>query len=104
MPSRTGRISNSSTRVSPENGRCLRYAIISLLLSEGLSRMDYANRFRADPLDELLELAELKRNGLATFSTGPIRLNEAGIARPDTFGPWLYSAKVRGLMESYQSC
>jgi len=81
-----------------------RYAIISLLLCEGLSRTGYAKRFRGDPLDDLPELADLERNGLTTISADRIRLNEAGIERSDTIGPWLYSAKVLRLMESYESC
>lgn len=81
-----------------------RYVIVSLLLREGLSRSDYAKRFGGDPLHDLPELTELERSELATFSTDRIRLNEAGIERSDTIGPWLYSAKVRRLMESYQSC
>jgi len=81
-----------------------RYVIVSLLLCEGLSRLDYARRFGGDPLDDLPELTELERNGLTTFSTDQIRLNEAGIERSDTIGPWLYSAKVHRLMESYQTC
>lgn len=81
-----------------------RYVIISLLLCEGLSRSDYAKRFRGDPLDDLPELADLERNGLATFSADRVRLSQAGIERSDTIGPWLYSAKVRRLMESYRSC
>lgn len=81
-----------------------RYVIISLLLCEGLSRPGYAKRFGRDPLDDLSELAELQRNGLATFSADRIRLNEAGVERSDNIGPWLYSAKVRRLMESYKLC
>jgi len=81
-----------------------RYVIISLLLCEGLNRLDYAERFGSDPLEDLTELAELDRNGLATFSADRICLNEAGIERSDTIGPWLYSAKVRKLMGAYESC
>jgi len=81
-----------------------RYVIISLLLCEGLNRRDYTERFGSDPLDDLPELTELERSGLATFSSDRIRLNEAGIERSDMIGPWLYSAKVRGLMGSYQPC
>jgi oxygen-independent coproporphyrinogen-3 oxidase len=79
-----------------------RYVIQSLLSGEGLVFAAYRRRFGTAVLDDLPELAELGRHDLAVGTAEGLLLTEAGIERSDTVGPWLFSAPVRGLMESYQ--
>ena len=78
-----------------------RHVIQSLLAPEGLDLAGYARRFgTAAPVD-LPELQELEPLGLATSSDAVLRLTAAGVERSDALGPWLYSARVRGLMGDY---
>jgi oxygen-independent coproporphyrinogen-3 oxidase len=69
-------------------------------ISSNLS--SYRARFGCDALDDLPDLAELVEHGLARQSAGLLQLTEAGLERSDTIGPWLYSARVRRLMEAYE--
>lgn len=78
-----------------------RHVIQSLLSGEGLDRADYAARFATDPFDDLPELAALEELGLAVHSAGRMALTETGLERSDAIGPWLYSERVRRLMEDY---
>ncbi len=78
-----------------------RHMILSLLPCEGMARRDYLDRFGGDVLEDFPELNALTTLGLATFDEARIRLTPAGIERSDAIGPWLYSAKVKGLMENY---
>jgi oxygen-independent coproporphyrinogen III oxidase len=84
-----------------EEDRRRRFVILSLLQCEGLSRPDYAAKFGGDVLDDLPQLAELDALHWATVEADRIRLTAAGLERSDAIGPWLYSAKVQTLMESF---
>lgn len=86
----------------PEEDRRRRFAILSLLQSDGLSRTEYARQFGADVLAELPELLILEERGLAKSSPDSVRLTDAGMERSDAIGPWLYSAHVRNLMQQYE--
>ncbi|MCG8587360.1 MAG: STM4012 family radical SAM protein, partial [Pirellulales bacterium] len=79
-----------------------RFAIISLLQSEGLSRHDYHVRFGGDVCDDLPEFLVLEKLELATFCAERVQLTAAGLQRSDAIGPWLYSDKVRHRMEQYE--
>ena len=79
-----------------------RYAIISLLQAQGVSRDDYQRMFGGDILLELPEFAELASATLADISDGHIVLTPAGLERSDAIGPWLYSDRVRRRMDQYQ--
>jgi oxygen-independent coproporphyrinogen-3 oxidase len=79
-----------------------RYVILSLLQTEGMSRADYERRFETEALADLPQLRELQKLGLMTVSEDHLRLTAAGVERSDAIGPWLFSEKVRRLMESYQ--
>ena len=79
-----------------------RYVIISLLQAEGISRPAYLARFHTNPLDDLPQLVELQQRGLAEIAADRIRLTPDGLERSDVIGPWLFSSKVRRLMESYE--
>jgi oxygen-independent coproporphyrinogen-3 oxidase len=78
-----------------------RHVIQSLLSGEGLDRAEYASRFGADPLDHLPALSDLRDWGLAACSLDRLELTESGLERSDAIGPWLYSDRVRRLMEEY---
>ena len=79
-----------------------RYLVQSVLQADGLPFDAYRDRFGTELLDDLPELRELARHGLATLADGRLRLTEAGLERSDAIGPWLYSAKVGRLMETYE--
>jgi oxygen-independent coproporphyrinogen-3 oxidase len=78
-----------------------RHVIQSLLQRDGLAFAAYRRRFGSAPCEDLPQLAELEALGLAAATEGRLRLTEAGVERSDAIGPWLYSAKVRALMEDY---
>ena len=90
-------------RLGPEEQR-RRFVIQSLLQAEGLCLADYRGRFGAEAPEELAELAELERHGLARCERGRLRLTEAGLERSDAIGPWLGSAEVAALMQTYELC
>jgi oxygen-independent coproporphyrinogen III oxidase len=79
-----------------------RFVIQSLLQAEGLSLAAYRDRFGTESADDLPELNELPNHGLAIQDGDSLRLTEAGVEKSDAIGPWLYSAKARGLMEAYE--
>ena len=79
-----------------------RYLIQSLLQADGLVYAAYRARFGAEPLDDMPALTELAERGLSTLTEGRMQLTEAGLENSDTIGPWLYSARVGELMQSYE--
>ena len=79
-----------------------RFAIISLLQAEGISRSDYMRRFGGDVIDDLPQLEQLKSVSLATINGERIQLTPAGLERSDAIGPWMYSPLVRDRMEQYE--
>ncbi|WP_363796908.1 STM4012 family radical SAM protein [Lysobacter firmicutimachus] len=85
-----------------EDERRRRHAIQSLLVRPGLDRADYRDRFGADCLQQLPQLAELFELGLAEQHGELIALTDTGMARADTIGPWLVSAAVAERMRDYR--
>jgi oxygen-independent coproporphyrinogen III oxidase len=81
-----------------EDDRRRRYAILSLLQRDGLDLAAYRRRFAGDALEELPELSELERSGLARRDRQRLVLTEAGVERADAIGPWLHSRRVSELM------
>jgi len=81
-----------------------RYVLLGLLECQGLARGEYAARFGFDPVVDLPELEALAQDGLMEQTSGCLRLTPRGLAQSDTIGPWLYSRKVRDLMENYSPC
>jgi len=79
-----------------------RFVIQSLLQVEGLDFAAYRARFGSEAMDDLPELARLEDRGLATRDDARLRLTEEGLEMSDVIGPAFYSARVRGLMKSYQ--
>ncbi|WP_019501549.1 STM4012 family radical SAM protein [Pseudanabaena sp. PCC 6802] len=91
-----------------------RYTIQSLLQQEGLSFANYQQRFGSHILSDLPELSELESLNLAVANATPpesyesrerpwqrLQLTAMGMEHSDTIGPWLYSNKVKHLMETY---
>ncbi|HKC88052.1 MAG TPA: STM4012 family radical SAM protein, partial [Blastocatellia bacterium] len=78
------------------------FVIQSLLQVEGLDFAAYRARFGSEAMDDLPELARLEDRGLAKRDDASLRLTEEGLEMSDVIGPALYSARVRGLMKSYQ--
>ncbi|MFK7768153.1 MAG: STM4012 family radical SAM protein [Mariniblastus sp.] len=79
-----------------------RFAIMSLLPIEGLSRSEYLSEFGTEVLNDLPELNELPVHGLAVIDEQRIVLTPEGIEMSDAIGPWLYSQAVNERMESYE--
>lgn len=78
-----------------------RFVIRSLLHVDGLDAVTYRALFEAEPQEHLPELRELLPAGLATEVDGRWRLTRLGVERSDRIGPWLYSPRVRALMQEY---
>ncbi len=79
-----------------------RFAILGLLMTEGLSLHAYRLHFKTDTLEDLPQLRHLLDRGLASLTGDRLRLTELGIERSDAVGPWLYSERVCRLMETHQ--
>lgn len=79
-----------------------RFVVKSLLRAEGLDEGAYRGRFGQAPAEEMPELCALVESGLAAACARGLRLTDAGLELSDAVGPWLYSAKVRELMRTYE--
>jgi oxygen-independent coproporphyrinogen-3 oxidase len=79
-----------------------RFVVKSLLRTEGLDEGDYRERFGGDSAEEMPELGALVESGLAAAGATGLRLTDAGLELSDAIGPWLYSARVRELMRTYE--
>ena len=78
-----------------------RYILLSLLSDEGLNVVKYHQQFGTDAKADFPELSELILLDLATWDRETLHLTASGVERSDTIGAWLFSDKVRYLMESY---
>ncbi|MCA8923574.1 MAG: STM4012 family radical SAM protein [Planctomycetes bacterium] len=77
-----------------------RWAIQSLLCSEGLEHAAYRARFASAPADDLPQLGELVELGLAEERDAGLHLTPAGLERSDAIGPWLISPRVAARMSA----
>src|SRR5262249_27828694 len=100
QPDRAFDVADYGVRLGPDEQR-RRWIIQSLLYHEGLSLPAYQRRFGTDALEDMPALVELETLELACATDARLSLTEAGVERSDTIGPWLYSAEVRTLMETY---
>lgn len=78
-----------------------RYVALTLLNQSGLPLDEYQSRFGSDAFIDLPQLQELEPLGLAVQEGNRLRLTSSGLERSDSIGPWLYSERVSGLMESF---
>lgn len=85
-----------------DDERRRRHVIQSLLIRPGLDRDDYRRRFGADCLDDLPQLRDLLDLDLAHGDETMLALTDAGLARADTIGPWLTSARIAERMHDYR--
>ncbi len=85
-----------------EDERRRRFVIQSLLAQPGLDLAQYRERFGTECFDDLPQLDELFEQGLATRVNALVALNDTGLARADTIGPWLISTGVAERMRDYQ--
>jgi oxygen-independent coproporphyrinogen-3 oxidase len=79
-----------------------RFLLQALLQADGLERARYARRFDSNVLDDFPELRNLVDLGLATITASHLRLTAAALERSDAVGPWLFSERVRQLMEGHE--
>jgi oxygen-independent coproporphyrinogen-3 oxidase len=100
-PAATFDLASYGFRLDPDDQR-RRYVLQSLLLAEGLDLAAYRRRFGTEAYDHLPELHELVAHGQAVARPERLQLTPEGLARSDAIGPWLYSAKVRALMDAYE--
>lgn len=78
-----------------------RFALQSLLQTDGLDLAAYESRFGASVFEHLPQLGELIETGLAGRNERTVTLTSAGLEWSDAVGPWLYSARVRELMSEF---
>lgn len=79
-----------------------RFVIQSLLQRDGLDLARYTARFGTDALLDLPRLHDLEAAGWAARAGGRLALTDEGLERSDVVGPWLYSERVRRLMQEYE--
>ena len=80
-----------------------RYAILSLLSEEGLSRAVFLERFGVSAAQALPQLSELIEHGFGQEEQGTLRLTDAGLERSDVIGPWLHSDVVDAAMREWET-
>ena len=100
LPTAAFDLANYGVRLTREDQR-RRYVIQALLQSDGLDLGAYYERFGMDVFEEMPQLAELLEYDLATCADSMLVLNDAGMERSDTIGPWLYAAQVCDRMEAF---
>lgn len=99
---KTEALANYGFELDSEEQRC-RFVIQSLLQIEGLSFGDYQQRFNSHVLTDLPQLQELINLDLAYIHKEQfLYLTAGGLERSDAIGPWLYSSRVRQLMNDYK--
>lgn len=79
-----------------------RFALMSLLQAEGLSRGEYRERFTTDVVDDFPELAAWRRDGWLEITPSVLCLTETGMENSDAIGPGLYSDWVRRRMGTFE--
>jgi coproporphyrinogen III oxidase-like Fe-S oxidoreductase len=79
-----------------------RWLILSLLSDDGLDLEAYRSKFGTSVDAHFPELADLAPRGFAEQRGDVLLLTNAGLARADAIGPWLYSPDVRTRMTEYE--
>ncbi len=82
--------------------RMRRHAIKTLLKCEGISRPEFKRIYEKDVLHAIPALSELEAAGWMNATPDRLFLTPSGLERSDAIGPWLYSERVRRLMEEYE--
>jgi oxygen-independent coproporphyrinogen-3 oxidase len=79
-----------------------RWAIKSILRTEGLDEAAYERHFGSSPLDDVPSLCELLDAELLERRDGRLVPTAEGLERSDAIGPWLYSDRAKRLMDAYE--
>ena len=79
-----------------------RYILLLLLSHEGLSFSKYQTRFNTELFSDFSDLSELIDLELVIDDSGILRLTQTGVEYSDAIGEWLFSEKVRELMQRYE--
>jgi oxygen-independent coproporphyrinogen-3 oxidase len=79
-----------------------RYILLSLLSHEGLSFSKYQTQFNTELFSDFPELSELIDLNLVVDESRILRLTQTGVEYSDAIGEWLFSSKVRELMQRYE--
>jgi oxygen-independent coproporphyrinogen III oxidase len=79
-----------------------RYVLQSMLETDGLDPAAYRQFFRSDVRIDFPEMAYLEDLGWVQ-QRDRMRLTALGLERSDQIGPWLYSPRVRRLMEDHDA-
>ncbi|MEO0841366.1 MAG: STM4012 family radical SAM protein [Cyanobacteria bacterium J06643_5] len=79
-----------------------RYILLSLLSHEGLKLHQYQKQFHTELFSDFSELSELIDLELVIDNNRILRLTQTGVEYSDAIGEWLFSEKVRRLMQRYQ--
>ncbi|MBX6766641.1 MAG: STM4012 family radical SAM protein [Actinomadura rubrobrunea] len=87
-----------------DDERRRRHLIQSLLQASGLDRAAYRARFGSDPVTDFgPEMERFAQQGWLEEAPDVLRLTPKGLAYSDAIGPALFSPRVRGLMETYET-
>ncbi|WP_067908167.1 STM4012 family radical SAM protein [Actinomadura rubrobrunea] len=87
-----------------DDERRRRHLIQSLLQASGLDRASYHARFGSDPVADFgPEMERFAHQGWLEETPDVLRLTPEGLAYSDAIGPALFSPRVRGLMETYET-
>ena len=78
------------------------FVISGLLRAEGVDTLAYEARFGSYTMKDFPQLLQLVLNGYMHWDDSRLQLTPSGLELSDAIGPWLYSAKVNSLMETYQ--
>lgn len=78
-----------------------RQLITSLFDTGGIDPAIYQQRFQSEILDDFPAFQQLLDHSLVAPDHGLWKLTETGLEYSDAIGPWLYSRRVRTLMEEY---
>ncbi len=80
-----------------------RYIIKSLLRATGLDSRAYFTRFGSEASTDVPQVADLAEQGfIIATDKGKLHLTEIGMERSDAIGPYLYSSRVRQMMDEYE--
>ena len=82
-----------------EEDRRRRFVLQGVLQADGLDAAAYRAKFGSDPRADLPELLELIDRGLAEWEGDRLKPTAAGLERSDAIGPWLYSERIKALMD-----
>lgn len=100
-PANSFRSAHSGFELSVEEQQ--RRWIVLSLFGDGTNDAAFTKRFGVGLLIALPWLAQLRDEGLATFTDGTLRLTPRGYEVSDALGPWLFSDEVETRMRAWEA-